>query len=149
MQQEPEQSLRRVRTNFESFQLPGHLLDAISKHYSSVPEKELLSCLLHFEDACEDASPRHHPYLSGFTISFAYFFGGFIPLLPYIFSSTMRTAFYLSIAITATVLFSFGSIKTMLVGCKDATACLKGGMEMLVLGGVAAAAALLCVKVLD
>ena len=61
----------------------------------------------------------------------------------------MRTAFYLSIAITATVLFSFGSIKTMLVGCKDATACLKGGMEMLVLGGVAAAAALLCVKVLD
>ena len=149
VREEPGESLRQARSRFGSFQLPDELLDAITKHYSLAPEQQLLSCLLHFEGADEDSSQRHHPFVSGFTISSAYFFGGFIPLLPYIFSSAMRVAFYLSVAITATVLFSFGTIKTLILGDKGTSACLKGGVEMLVLGGVAAAAAILCVKILD
>ena len=148
LHEEPSDALEQVRSNFESFQLPSDLLDAITKHYAVVAEDQLLSCLLHFRDADEDSSP-HHPYLSGFTISFAYFFGGFIPLLPYIFSSTVQTAFYISIFITAIVLFSFGSVKTVVVGNTCASKCLRGGVEMLVLGGVAAAAAVLCVNLLS
>ena len=146
---EPSEALDQVRSNFENFQLPSHLLDAITKHYVTVAEDQLLSCLLHFRDADEDSSQQHHPYLSGFTISFAYFFGGFIPLLPYIFSSTVQTAFYISIFITAIVLFSFGSTKPLVVGDACASKCIKGGVEMLVLGGVAAAAAVLCVSLLS
>ena len=146
---EPSEALDQVRSNFESFQLPCELVDAITKHYATAAENQLLSCLLHFRNADEDSSQQHHPYLSGFTISFAYFFGGFIPLLPYIFSSTVQTAFYISIVITAIVLFSFGSVKPAIVGDACASKCMKGGIEMLVLGGVAAASAVLCVNLLS
>lgn len=146
LREDPQEALNQVRSSFESFQLPEHLLDAIAKHYSTVTENQLLSCLLRSQDADEDSSQQHHPYLSGFIISFSYLFGGFIPLLPYIFLATVQTAFYVSIAITAVILFTFGSVKTVIVGGNGATKCLKGGIEMLVLGGVAAAAAVLCVK---
>ncbi|KAI4153025.1 MAG: hypothetical protein LQ340_002564 [Diploschistes diacapsis] len=148
LRKEPQQALEHVRSKFQVFRLPDPLLDAIANHYSSVPEQQLLSCLLHFEGADEISMQQHHPYLSGFAISSAYFFGGFIPLLPYIFASTVQMAFYFSTAITAIVLFAFGSIKTVIVGTEGPIKCLKGGFEMLMLGGVAAAAAVLCIWIL-
>ena len=148
VQEEPSDALDQLRTDFESFQLPRELLDAIIKHYAAVSEDQLLSCLLHFQEADKD-SKQHQPCLSGFTISFAYFFGGFIPLLPYIFSPAVQTAFWISVCITAIVLFSFGCIKTVIVGSKGTAKCLRGGLEMLLLGGVAAAAAVLCVQILS
>ena len=111
--------------------------------------EELLPHLLRFQSIDQDPASQHNPYICGLVISFAYFFGGFVPLLPYMFSSTVEAAFYVSVGVTAVVLFTFGFVKTAIVCERRLLKCLKGGTEMFVLGGVAAAAAVICVQTLS
>jgi vacuolar iron transporter family protein len=146
---EPEEALVILRTKFESFKLPNEILDSITEHYSRASPEQLLSILLSFEVDTQGTVPQLRPWLSGITIAIAYFFGGFIPLLPYVFSSTIQTAFFFSAAITAIVLFTFGTVKGLMIGGQKGFKCLRGGLEQLTLGSLAAAAALICVKILD
>lgn len=79
------------------------------------------------------------------TIAAGYFFGGLVPLTPYFLAETNRIAFLWSIAVMAVALFAFGYVKTVLVGEGSKVLCAKAGVQMMVLGGVAAAAAMGCV----
>ncbi|KAL9621673.1 MAG: hypothetical protein Q9160_003926 [Pyrenula sp. 1 TL-2023] len=111
-------------------------------------------------------SQYKYAYLSALTISLGYFLGGFVPLLPYIFLSSpsstphsssdppnpnpntannITTAFWISVAVTALCLLSFGYAKVWIVGERRTGKCVVGAVQMLVLGGAAAGAAVGCV----
>ena len=145
---EPEEALAIVKGKFREFALPEEILLSITNYYSNSPSDRLLETLMRVEEH-EAEVQTLRPWLSGVTIAVAYFFGGSVPLLPYMLCS-VEVAFIVSIIVTILVLFCFGFIKGPLAGsnrgiCKSLTS----GIEMLVLGGLAAAAALTCVKMLS
>ena len=86
------------------------------------------------------------------TIAFGYFLGGFVPLLPYFFvgPNDAFLALRWSIATMAVALFIFGYGKTCFVsGWKGSRNCkrgLVGGLQMVLVGGVAAGSAMGLVK---
>lgn len=73
----------------------------------------------------------------------SYLLGGLIPLIPYFFLSNAFEALYISIAVTLTTLLIFGYVKSVLVSPKTA---IKGALQTLVIGAVAAGASFGIVK---
>lgn len=80
---------------------------------------------------------------SAMTIGLAYFFGGFIPLIPFFFTELVDTGLYISCIVMGITLFAFGSIKTVIsLGCDCGKWSIIGnGIKMTLTGGTAAAAA--------
>ncbi|CEI39949.1 hypothetical protein FVEN_g2214 [Fusarium venenatum] len=87
------------------------------------------------------------PIISGLTISLGYAVGGIIPLLPYFFASTVGMGLRLSSILCLMVLFTFGAGKRWILSSdrEKIISCLVEGLQMLVLGAMAAGAAVLCV----
>ena len=67
----------------------------------------------HQMTAAEFAPSR--AYVSAITIGLGYFMGGFIPLVPYFFLTTVADAFIVSILLMVVALFVFGCLKTVIV----------------------------------
>lgn len=92
-------------------------------------------------------------YTSAITLALGYFIGGFIPLIPYFCASQVSVAFYYSIGVMAVTLLLFGYVKTCIVrgwsGKPNIIAGIKGGIQMCVVGGVAAGAAIALVRAID
>ena len=86
------------------------------------------------------------------TISASYFLGGFVPLFPYLFvrDEEVRKAFWWSVCVMVVALFLFGYAKTCAVRgwrtSSDRIEGLRGGVQMLLVGGIAAGAAMGLVK---
>ncbi|KAK0386802.1 hypothetical protein NLU13_6638 [Sarocladium strictum] len=100
----------------------------------------------------EAVSPPVRPVVSGLAISAGYVFGGIIPLIPYFFAPTVGVGLRWSIALCLLALYLFGSGKCWLLspqGASNWKECVFKGLQMLILGGLAAAAAVACVKLLD
>ncbi|KAL6924004.1 hypothetical protein FSHL1_001257 [Fusarium sambucinum] len=87
------------------------------------------------------------PIISGLTISLGYSVGGIIPLLPYFFASTVGMGLRLSSILCLVVLFTFGAGKRWILSSDrdNVISCLIEGLQMLVLGAMAAGASVLCV----
>lgn len=88
--------------------------------------------------------------VSAVTIGGGYLVGGLVPLLPYFFVHQVGTGLVWSIIVMGITLFWFGYFKTQ-VAMSDA--CTLGkkiseGVQMILVGGVAAGAAFICVKTL-
>lgn len=88
---------------------------------------------------------------SAATIGLSYFFGGFVPLVPYFFTNSVETGLIISVAVMAMTLFSFGVGKTLLSLGSD---CPPGkviinGLQMLLTGSVAAGAAWALVRAIE
>lgn len=75
--------------------------------------------------------------VSAMTIAGSYIVGGLVPLLPYIFLDNIVTALWGSIAVTPVALFIFGYVKSRFTGISP----LRGGLQTVLVGGLAAAAA--------
>lgn len=90
------------------------------------------------------------PVASGLSISLGYVVGGVIPLFPYFFAPTVGLGLGWSITLCLLALMSFGFGKSWLLTGGNATwrRCLLQGFQMLVLGSLAAGAAVLCVSLL-
>ncbi|KAJ6446150.1 vacuolar iron transporter Ccc1 [Purpureocillium lavendulum] len=88
------------------------------------------------------------PVASGLSISLGYVIGGIIPLFPYFFAATVGLALRWSIALCLIALMAFGSGKSWVLRGEDRSwrRCLLEGFQMLVLGSLAAGAAVLCVN---
>ncbi|KAK9235354.1 VIT family-domain-containing protein [Lipomyces kononenkoae] len=86
------------------------------------------------------------------TIGLSYFVGGFVPLLPYFFVGPHDALFALrwSISIMIVFLFIFGYGKTCVVsgwrGAQNVRSGLIGGVQMVLVGGIAAGSAMALVK---
>ncbi|RMZ78142.1 hypothetical protein DV738_g4018, partial [Chaetothyriales sp. CBS 135597] len=113
-------------------------------------------------------APKDRAVVSAVTIGLGYFLGGLFPLLPYAIVSTVKMAFIWSVSVMVVALFAFGAGKTWIlqinghnlgqIGNSDGDLelelsekrrwsqgrpgmmqkCVKGGVEMLVLGALAA-----------
>jgi vacuolar iron transporter family protein len=107
------------------------VVGAMQKH----PQK-WADFMMRFELGLEKPDPRRI-ILSPLTIGLAYVFGGFIPLLPYVFISLVHRALFISIAVTLLALLIFGAIRGYFTGRK----VLRSGIQTMLIGAVAAAAA--------
>ena len=136
-----------VRGLFAGFEgVSGSAVEGVVGGLSSRPEG-MVEFLMRFDRLLvgdEDAASR--AVRSGATISAGYFFGGLVPLVPYLLFGELRAAFLGSVVVMVLTLFAFGWVKTALLAERDWRVCLRDGVQMVVLGSVAAGAAMGCVK---
>ncbi|KAH6998898.1 Ccc1 family [Ilyonectria sp. MPI-CAGE-AT-0026] len=90
------------------------------------------------------------PLLSGLSISVGYAIGGIIPLCPYFLASTVGMGLGWSICLCLIALFIFGSGKSwVLRGQGMGWRCIWEGLQMLILGMMAAGTAVACVRLVE
>jgi vacuolar iron transporter family protein len=135
---------------FTTYDLPPALVSQLTTHLTSSPHAP--SFLMRFSHQLPEPAPSR-ALTCALTIALGYFIGGFVPLVPYFFVSG-ENAVYEGLAWSAGVmvcaLFGFGYVKTALNsgwrGRGNFLAGARGGGEMVVVGGVAAGAAMGLVK---
>jgi VIT1/CCC1 family predicted Fe2+/Mn2+ transporter len=93
--------------------------------------------MMRFELGLEKPDPARM-WKSALTIALSYALGGLIPLLPYMLAKKVQTGLLVSIAVTLVALFVFGYAKNRITGLQP----LRGGLQTIVIGGLAAGAAL-------
>lgn len=118
-------------------------MDDLCDHLAKSPQ--LVDFFMKFQAQLpEPASNR--ALTSALTIASGYFFGGLLPLAPYFFVDKIVEALYISIGVMAIALFAFGYVKTCVVegweGKEKVQAGVGGGIQMMVVGGAAACAAM-------
>jgi VIT1/CCC1 family predicted Fe2+/Mn2+ transporter len=74
---------------------------------------------------------------SAITIAISYILGGLVPLAPYILMKELYGALQASVAVTLAALFLFGYVKGRMTGISP----FRGGLQTVVIGGLASAAA--------
>ena len=137
-----------IRETISDLDVPQDLLEPLATHLSS-DSTNATHFLMRFHH-CLDAqslSSSRRAYISAITISAGYFLGGFIPLVPYVFASTVKQGLVWSVAVMAVALFAFGYGKSRLAADAGWKGAVRGGLQMVVLGGLAAGAAAGCVWV--
>lgn len=109
--------------------------------------------LKHHFDAIDPGTSR--PFVAGFTLGLAYFVGGFIALVPYLAvpRNEVLTGLWWSIGLMGVVLLVFGYVKTCLVrgwhGFANVLAGIRGAIQMLAVGAIAAGAAVGLVRAIE
>ena len=135
-----------VRGAFSGYDFSERALDEMTTSLLASPDQACDFIMkFHYQLAEADYAPSR-AYFSGITIALGYVLGGAVALLPYLFLSSIDQAFIGSVVVMALALFTFGWVKTSLVGESDRRICLKNGIQMTLLGGAAALAAMGCVK---
>ncbi|KAH8697074.1 putative vacuolar iron transporter Ccc1 [Talaromyces proteolyticus] len=134
---------------FAPYDLPAQVVSDLTNNLIDSPN--LPSFLMNFHHTLPEPSGSR-ALTCAITIALGYFIGGFIPLLPYFFVGP-NDAFYAlgwSVATMVVALFVFGYGKTCFVtgwkGRENIRRGLFGGAQMVVVGGVAAGAAMGLVK---
>lgn len=92
--------------------------------------------MMRFELGLEEPDPSR-ALKSAITIAVAYIVGGLIPLLPYVLITKPSKALLVFASVTLLALFIFGMVKGRFTGA----APLKSGLQTVMVGGLAAAAA--------
>lgn len=150
--------------------LPPELLDLVQEHIAArddvaaAVEKKLAP----EEDEEEDAPPA--PWMSGLSVALGYLIGGSLPLFPYFIVKQVGDGLLWSFIVCVIALFSFGFIKDFVLHMQKANeeVWLKGkglgkqgwtwrdicrssweGTQMVILGSLAALAAVLCVRLFE
>ncbi|EAW09571.1 VIT1/CCC1 transporter family protein [Aspergillus clavatus NRRL 1] len=134
---------------FAPYDLPPELVTQLTNHLST--SSKLPSFLMNFHHMLPEPSDSR-ALVCALTIALGYFIGGFIPLLPYFFVGPHEAfvALRWSIATMAVALFLFGYGKTCFVsgwkGRQNIRRGLIGGLQMVLVGGIAAGSAMGLVK---
>ncbi|KAK5677015.1 Protein ccc1 [Elasticomyces elasticus] len=135
-----------VRNTFSKYDVAEDALASIIGSLLDSPA-DMVDFIMRFHHQLAEADyAPSRAYVSGVTIATGYVLGGLVALLPYLFVSSIQHAFFASAVLMALALFAFGWAKTALVGEGNRWICFKNGLQMLVLGGVAAGASMGCVK---
>ncbi len=100
--------------------------------------------MMRFELGLEQPDPKR-ALTSALTIAGAYIAGGFIPLSPYILIANTREALVISVIVTLIALLVFGYIKGRFTGARP----VRGAIQTMLIGGVAAAAAFLIARLIS
>jgi len=107
------------------------VVDAIS-----ADQKRWVDFMMRFELGFEEPDPLRARN-SAVTIAVSYILGGMVPLSAYMLVDDLKSALLWSVAVTLVALFIFGYVKGKLTG----VAPLRGGVQTVVIGGLASAAA--------
>jgi vacuolar iron transporter family protein len=149
--------------------LPQHLLDAVKAHAEAQPAvaAAILNQRLSLQDEDDSDSETElicSPVLNGLSVAMGYLLGGLLPLFPYFFVTEVGAGLKWSFGVCILALFVFGFTKHYLLqeGAEDkhwshawhyhsrrwnrVKQSAWEGLQMVILGSIAAFAALLCVK---
>ena len=99
-------------------------------------QKHWVDFMMKFELGLEEPNPKRARN-SAITIAISYIMGGLVPLAPYILIHTLHDALTVSVAVTLVALFLFGWVKGKMTGISP----WRGGLQTIVIGGLASAAA--------
>lgn len=149
---------------FLPYALPSHLIDSLADRIISLPANLQVEFIMNFHHK-KSTQESDRAIRSAITIGLGYFVGGAIPLLPYVLAgkdSTVYTAFWWSCVVMVIALFAFGAVKMHLLSDEPLSQqedfrsqerytaipvqyinkYIRGGIEMVILGGFAAGAAM-------
>lgn len=112
--------------------------------------KKMVDFIIRFGKGLEEPA-ENRQFTSALTIGLSYFIGGFIPLIPYFFVSVVQTGLMISCIVMAITLFIFGYVKTIASLGSDCNIKQKifEGVQMLFVGGIAAASAWFMVRMIE
>jgi vacuolar iron transporter family protein len=99
-------------------------------------QKHWVDFMMKFELGFEEPDPKRARN-SAITIAISYILGGLVPLAPYILMDHLYSALEASVAVTLAALFVFGFVKGRMTGISP----LRGGLQTVIIGGLASAAA--------
>jgi VIT1/CCC1 family predicted Fe2+/Mn2+ transporter len=100
--------------------------------------------MMRFELGLEEPDPGA-ALRSALTIALSYIVGGLIPLAPYFTAAAARDALGASVGVTLAALLIFGYVKGRFTGTRP----LRSGVQTVLIGGLAAAAAFLLARLLS
>ncbi|KAK4166909.1 Ccc1 family, partial [Cladorrhinum sp. PSN259] len=156
------------KAQIEGMNLPADLEEKVLRHLDG--KKPVI------EEKDEACGGKESPVLSGLSVSLGYLLGGSLPLFPYFFlraeDDPVKKGLVWSFVVCVVALFVFGFGKEFVLGYNDSERTLKGeeeeeekngiwwtgkrirvcvweGVQMVVLGSVAAGAAVLCVRAFE
>jgi VIT1/CCC1 family predicted Fe2+/Mn2+ transporter len=140
----PEKETEEVADVFRSYGMPEQDLAPVVKAICS-DRKRWVDFMMRFELGLEQPDPARAGRSAG-TIAASYIAGGLIPLAPYILiHHDIHAALICSVVVTLLALFIFGGIKGHYTGVKP----LRGGMQTVLVGGLAAAAAFFIARLIS
>ena len=131
----PDVEVEEVAKVFREYGLSEQQMQPVVTAITS-NQKRWVDFMMRFELGLEAPDPSRAARSAG-TIAASYIMGGLVPLAPYILMRQVISALWVSIAVTLLALFVFGSIKGHYTGVKP----LRGGLQTVLVGGLAAAAA--------
>ncbi len=136
----PEMEREEVALVFRAYGLPEETVAAVVKAISSDRE-QWVDFMMKFELGLEEPNPKRASR-SALTIAGSYIAGGMVPLAPYFFFSSIRSALIVSVVVTLFALLAFGYIKGRFTVKKP----IRSAWQTVVVGGLAASAAFLLAK---
>lgn len=131
----PEQEASEVAQVLETYGLAPRESAPVVRALR-VDKQRWVGFMMRFELGLEKPDPARM-WKSALTIALSYALGGLIPLLPYMLTKKVHTGLLLSIAVTLAALFVFGYAKSRITGLRP----LRGGLQTILIGGIAAGAA--------
>lgn len=129
----PRMEVQEIREIYEKKGFKGKMLEDIVKHITS--DKELWLREMMRDELNLSESESVNPVKEAMIVCVSAFAGSFIPLVPFFFLSA-QAAMLTSLGVALLVLFMAGMVKARLTTGSPA----KSGIEMLVIGGLAALA---------
>ncbi|KAF2151924.1 DUF125-domain-containing protein [Myriangium duriaei CBS 260.36] len=144
----PSDANWQIRSALAQYGLSEATMTNVVAELSEAPEAMQKFIMRFHHEQTDSAGSSIRAYVSGLTIALGYFLGGLLPLLPYLFIESVQMAFWFSCGVMINVLFIFGCVKTWMIDDELAMKCIWHGLQMVVLGGLAACAAMACVSVI-
>jgi vacuolar iron transporter family protein len=139
----PEVEIEEVAKVFREYGLSEQQMQPVVTAITS-NQKRWVDFMMRFELGLEAPDPARAARSAG-TIAASYIAGGLVPLAPYILMKQVVPALWVSICVTLLALFVFGAIKGHYTGVKP----LRGGLQTVLVGGLAAAAAFFIARLIS
>jgi vacuolar iron transporter family protein len=139
----PDAEAKEIVDIFQRYGLTEEECQPVVNALRSKP-KAWVDFMMRFELGLEEPDPGR-ALRSALTIALAYIAGGLVPLSPYILASHVHSGFLFSIGVTLAALFIFGFVKARYTG----TPTLRGAVQTLVIGALAAGAAYLIARLIS
>ncbi|UZJ53598.1 hypothetical protein CBS101457_002918 [Exobasidium rhododendri] len=115
---------------------------------SFTPQRGLTPLIIRMGEGLEGIEARR-VWQSALFIGSSYVLGGLIPLLPYLFLSSVTSALFASAGITAVALLVFGIVKQKCTGRGDWKSLTKSALSTMAVGGIAAGSSWAIVRLLE
>src|SRR5580693_845205 len=131
----PEKETEEVADVFRGYGMSETDLAPVV-HAICSDQKRWVDFMMRFELGFEEPDPKRARN-SAATIAISYVLGGLVPLAPYVLVGELYRALSLSVGVTLVALFVFGYVKGKMTGISP----LRGGLQTVIIGGLASAAA--------
>jgi vacuolar iron transporter family protein len=135
--------VEEVAKVFRDYGLTQAQMDPVVNAITS-DQKRWVDFMMRFELGLEVPDPKRAARSAG-TIAGSYIVGGLVPLAPYILMKEILPALWVSVCVTLLALFIFGAIKGHYTGVKP----LRGGVQTVLVGGLAAAVAFFIARLIS